>query len=165
MSILYNLPFVTYELQTDEKIIMSDLSRRVALFKEARNDERFYVEYEVKDSETAEAIADRFYDDVDYDVLIYAMNDIVNPLEEWPMSYNAVVEYSQAKYADINDIHHYESITTGEIVDVNWPGYDRQPVTNIEYEVSVNDSKRDIKLLTPDYANIAYKQLKALLRG
>lgn len=164
MSLMYLLPMVEYQT-SNTKVVMSDLSRRVGLFEQLKSNPRFYVEYTVQDGETAESIADRYYDNVDYDFLIYLMNEMYNPLEDWPMSYSDLLSYARSKYDDVNTVHHYLSIASGEIVDSQWPTYDLLPVTNIEHELKVNDERSEIILLTPEHATNAYRQMKALLKG
>jgi hypothetical protein len=130
-----------------------------------KSDSRFIVNYEIQDSETAEDIADKLYDNVDYDVLIYAINDMINPTTDWPYSYESLLDYCRRKYEDINEVIQYRSIETDKIVSEIWPIYDRYPLTAFEYEVKINDEKRKIKLLTPEAATSVYRQCKSLLKG
>ena len=48
-------------------------------------------------------------------------------------------------------VHHYENVVSGFIVDNDITNADIVAITNYDYEVRKNDEKRLIKLLAPDY--------------
>ncbi len=72
------------------------------------------------------------------------------------MSINTLQKYVSDKYANPNDIHHYETpqssgnTTTNirvEVADVPTA----TAVTNYEYEQNLNDARKQIKILQPGY--------------
>lgn len=154
--------FSRFPLVRHDNNLQVNLTRRVAIDPKFKNNPAVYFEYDVKDSDTPENIADRFYDDVDYSWVVLQFNDIVNVFEEWPKSQYELDQYILGKYDNPYGIHHYVSLSTNEYVSPEvHPSYDRIPVTNYEYEVELNDAKRKIKLVLPELANevvIAHKE-------
>lgn len=160
MAYFSNFPLVNYNND-----LQVNLTRRVDVMGFYKGDVRYYLDYSVRDGETPEMIADRFYDDAELHWLILQMNNIVNPFIDWPMSQNALESYIMEKYENPNGIHHYISISSGSIVDPNLnPTYDTLPITNYEYETQENDSKRNIKLLLPEYVGLVVSRHKELMR-
>jgi hypothetical protein len=136
-----------------------DITKRAGIPDSFKNDSRYYIDYFVAEGDTPEIIADKIYDDARYAWVILEMNSIVNFFESWPMEQYALDEYVKATYSNPYGIHHYVSGATGAVIDptVN-PSWDNIPVTNYEHETKVNEAKRSIKLLMPDYvATVAYR--------
>lgn len=121
-----------------------------------------FFEYTIEDGETPEMLAHRLYRDPEYASFILMLNTIVDPYEEWPMTSDQLSTVVSDKYNDVNGIHHYES-TAGNIVSENYPTYDRVPVTNLQYEIDVNDAKRQILLIVPDLMPEVEEQHRKLL--
>jgi hypothetical protein len=159
MSYFNRFPLVDYD-----GVLQVNLTIRTSIVESMKSDPANYIDYTIQDGETPEQIADRLYDDVELSWIILNMNDIVNMFEEWPMSYSGLESYINEKYIDPTDIHHYESISTGYIVNVSWPSYDRIPITNEEYEISINDEKRYIKLLLPELVGTVIDRHNQLMR-
>lgn len=129
---------------------MMDITRRSGFLQSVKNNEAFYIEHYIQEGETPIILADRIYDDVDLYWVIMLFNDIYDVNEDWPLDQVSLNRYINRVYDDPYAIHHYESIATGNIVDSSWPDYDRYPVTNTEYETTMNDDKRRIKVPTPE---------------
>lgn len=144
-----NMPFVEYN-HNGKVILTPNITMRTGITESMKENEQIYIDYVIRDGETPEMIADRIYDSPEYAFVILMTNDIHNVFEDWPVSYPEVVANAKDKYADINDVHHYQSLS-GNVVGNNHPAYDRITVTNLEYEVSINDEKRRVKILHPDY--------------
>lgn len=155
-------PFVT-RTYNGTSINGMNITRRTGILDSIKNDSKYYMTYHIQDGETPEILSERLYDTVEYSWTILMMNDIFDVFEEWPMSYNDLMDYIDAKYTNINEVHHYESVSTGLIVDSDHLSYDIIPVTNLEYEVDRNDKLRDIKLLTPDYISTLINQHNELV--
>jgi hypothetical protein len=73
----------------------------------AENTAAFY-KYEVKDGETPETIAYKFYDSAERHWIILVFNGIIDPQYDWPMSYRNLNDYidkkySEAEYADTSN--------------------------------------------------------------
>lgn len=129
------------------------------------SDRRNHIETDVMDGESPELLADRMYDDADMAWVILMYNKMINVFEDWPMSSVSLKNYVTSKYDDPNAIHHYISASTGLTVDSSHPDYDRIPVTNLEHENNVNESKRNIKIPLPEVADRIKRQHNELIDG
>lgn len=142
-----------------------NITARVKMIGSYKDNERAFYTHIIQDGETPEIIADKFYDDVELAWVVMMFNDIFNVYTQWPVDQYTLNEYIDEKYEDPNDIHHYVSISTGNIVDSTHVLYDRLPVTNREYENDENDSKREIRLVLPELvANVISQQKELMAR-
>lgn len=151
MSYFKKFPLTEYKINHNDYLVVN-------VTKEVRSsyvfdDPQYYIKYDIQDSDTPIIIADKLYGDPELAWTILLFNKIVDPFEDWPLDYDSLLRYAQEKYSDIYGIHHYKSIDTGLVVDEDYPSYNRIPVTNIEYENDINESKRKIKLITSDFIN------------
>ena len=86
-----------------------DILRRVKFSGQLKNNDAFFDKYDVKDGETPEILADKFYGDSNFHWIILMSNDIIDPRFDWPMSFNMLNEYCKGKYgeSEVYHIHHY----------------------------------------------------------
>lgn len=130
---------------------------RVKFTDELKTKYALYDEYDILDGETPEIIADRFYNNPQYHWIILLYNDILDPRFEWPLSVNNLLEYVRGKYGadQVDGIHHYEN-AEGFWVNSNAVG--AIAVTNLLYEDRVNEEKRRIKILKPQYIETVIRE-------
>ena len=119
-----------------------------------------FEQYFVRDGDRADTIAHKIYDDSTLHWLIMYANYMTNPYYDWPMTYFDLQKYIVKKYDNPNGVHHYEDANKYE-VDSNAPG--ATPVTNSVYEEFLNDSKRTIDIIKPEYIQQIVKEFKQLL--
>ena len=114
--------------------------------------------YDVKENETPEIIADRHHGNVYYHWIVMLLNDISDINHDWVKSTRQMQKFLTDKYteAQLTETHHYEiSQTSGdtttkiEVENSTYPS--ASIVTNYEYEVALNESKREIDLLRNDF--------------
>ena len=133
-----------------------------------------YFPYVIPEAERPDVTAFKVYGDVKYTWLIFLINDIHDPIFEWPLNIRELGSYIKNKYGTLaaakNTIHHYEQIvrtrteatgTTEAItearIEVDETTYDtldesvRDIVYYYEWEVDRNEAKRDIKLIDSRY--------------
>lgn len=74
------------------------------------------------------------------------INEKYDYLEDFPLAYNVLFDIAVEKYGQngIYDIHHYED-ENGYVVSSNTPL--ARIVTNLQYEESLNETKRTIKII------------------
>lgn len=65
------------------------------------NNSLVYYPYYVNEGETPETIAARYYSDVTKHWVVMMANKIVNPLYDWPLSYETWIAYMNNKYGGI----------------------------------------------------------------
>ena len=139
-----------------------------------KNDIINYFPYSIPESERPDITAFKIYGDVKYTWLIFLINDIHDPLFDWPLNSREFGNYVKNKYGSLsaakNTTHHYEKIVrtrteaTGTSepipeatleVDVTTYNDPDAAIRNIVYcynwEVDRNEDKRNIKLIDRRY--------------
>ena len=223
-------PKTLYSLDDRDTVqAVTNITLRVVLSDEIKNNLSAYDEYDIREGETPEILADIMYDNPQLHWVILHMNDIIDPRYEWPLSQQTLYNYVADKYVDVNGIHHYESSNglqvngnviincnnefgnlyvgnvilnntntgTGVIVSktsnsnvtvlVSTGGFKTgdqitlfsnanvaanitattaivgTPVTNLVYEEGINDTKRRIKILKPQYLDAVISEFNSKL--
>ena len=133
-----------------------------------------YLPYSIPESERPDITSFKIYGDVKFTWLIFLINDIHDPIYDWPLATRDLVNFIKDKYGTINDakntVHHYEQIvrtrveatgTTDAIpvakIEVDVTTYDaldaedRDIVYCYNWELDRNEAKRDIKLIDAMY--------------
>ena len=138
------------------------------------NDIVQYFPYSIPEAERPDITAFTVYGDVKFTWLIFLINDIHDPIYDWPLATRDLVNFIKDKYGTINDakntVHHYEQIvrtrveatgTTDAIpvakIEVDLTTYnalasaDKDIVYCYNWELDRNEAKRDIKLIDALY--------------
>jgi hypothetical protein len=139
-----------------------------------KNDIVNYFPYSIPESERPDITAFKIYGDVKYTWLIFLINEIHDPLFDWPFNSREFGNYVKNKYGSLatakNTIHHYEEIVRTRIeatgtteaipearIEVDITTYNaldasvRNIVYYYDWEVDRNEAKRDIKLIDRRY--------------
>ena len=142
--------------------VVRDITRNVRFRKEILENYTLYDEYDIKDGETPEIIAEKIYGNPEYHWIIMLVNQRYDYITDFPLEYPALIANSEQKYGSGNlyDTHHYEN-ADGFIVDSEQEG--AVSVSNIEYEERINEAKRRIKIISPDVVTQILKQYKELM--
>ena len=129
-----------------------------------------YFPYSIKENQRPDHVSVEVYGDVKYTWLIFLINDITDPIYDWPLGTREFGSYVKGKYGTLtiakSTIHHYEQIlrtrveatgTTDAIpearIEIDLTTYNTlaDAARNIKYcygwEVDRNEAKRDIKLI------------------
>ena len=151
----------------------------------------FFTKYQIKGDDRPDNVAWEIYQESGLDWLVLTCNNIINVQSEWPMSQENFERFLLDKYENhetLNNTHHYETIevkdTLGSIIlkEGNWVDsnfsltyYDNilekqitadptnKPITNYDYEIKIEDEKRNIFLLKPQYLNIIYDDMDEIM--
>tara|TARA_Y100000114_G_scaffold156653_1_gene184622 strand:- start:909 stop:1511 length:603 start_codon:yes stop_codon:yes gene_type:complete len=171
-----SFPRVTYDIKKNGKLEnVTNIMLRYKLNAVVKSYASPYYDYVVEDGERADTIAFGEYEDYTLDWLIYLTNDIIDPMFDWPMSQNTLQKYIVKKYGSIPTaqatVHEYRKILNeqsvlfdGTIVPkrtlvVDETTYntlseiDRESISKYTYENELNDSKRQIKLISRDFVS------------
>jgi hypothetical protein len=116
-----NFPYTYYSLDNARTSqVVTDITNRAVISDEVKTNLSLYDEYDVKDGETPELVADRFYNNPELHWIILQYNDIIDPRFDWPLDTNNLTRYTTGKYSNPNGIHHYEdtnlAITNGNVI-------------------------------------------------
>ena len=75
-----------------------DILRRVAFSSQGMTGSQYFVQYNIKDYETPETVADSLYGSSEYHWIVLSFNNIINPLFEWPLSTRKFEKKLESKY-------------------------------------------------------------------
>ncbi len=98
------------------------------------------------------------------------VNNITDRYHGWPMNGAQFLQYVNDKYSDPNAVHHYEiEQTSGDTtikIDIGTDNSNYSSataITNFEYEQKLQDEKRQIRLLDPQYATQFVEEFENLM--
>ena len=131
----------------EQYVQLKDITVNVRFMSEFLSNITVYDLYDIKDGETPEILAERFYGTPIYHWAIMLANDRYDYINDFPIASNVFEEYVRSKYGEshLDDVHHYET-ETGLVVDSDWVG--RLEVSNYIYEEKENEKKRVIKVIS-----------------
>ena len=106
-----SFPYTLYSLDNVTTVqVVTNITNRVTLSDGVKTNLSLYDEYEIKDGETPELVADEFYGNPELHWLLLHYNDILDPRFDWPLDTNNLNRYIAGKYNDVNAVHHYEDV-------------------------------------------------------
>lgn len=96
-----------------------------------------YYDYQIKEGETPEIIAEKFYGNAEAHWLILLTNKIMDPQYDWVLHYDAFSKYIINKYGSIDTskitIHHYELVQKIQDVETDTLTYRPYEVSSDKY--------------------------------
>ena len=102
------------------------------------NDIVQYFPYSIPEAERPDITAFTVYGDVKFTWLIFLINDIHDPIYDWPLATRDLVHFIKDKYGTINDakntVHHYEQIVRTRVEATGTT--DAIPVAKIEVDLT-----------------------------
>ena len=171
MSYFNNFPTIMYDPTGDGSAkLVTNIMKRVRMRANMKKEVVMLDQYDVKENETPEIVADKHHGSTYYHWVVMLLNDISDVNHDWVKSTRQLQKYLLSKYTEIQltETHHYEiSQTSGdtttkiEVENATYPS--ASIVTNYEYEVALNDSKRQIKLLRNDYLGFFTEEFANLI--
>lgn len=203
------LPKVISSDESGKLLVLTNIVTRAKILEKLQDNPMLFYTYSIQDGDTPEIISHKYYKDpFKYWMILYS-NQILDPVWQWPMDYNSLVEYCLSKYEDAANqagqptyeyitgtIHHFEKIettidnisgqkttktyivteevydslstptsSTYTLNDGNTVTYelDKKPVYILEYEETLNESRREIKILNETYVFRMEEQFKELM--
>ena len=175
-------------------ITVKNLFKRVFLREDIFQNLTFFKKYNVVGDDRPDNVANQVYEDSTLDWLILLANNIVNIPNEWPLPQADFDRYLLEKYDNdynkiYNGVHHYETVEVKDsnnvtIVpkglevssDYNVIYYDfyiggitetsniTRPVTNFQYEENLENKKREIFILKPEYISIVLDDIEDITK-
>lgn len=167
-------PTVRYDLKKNGKYeILTNITQRFVINEILKSKKSLYFAFTIPENMRADAVAYEIYGDASLDWLIYLVNDIYDPEYDWPLDSFSLNRFIKNKYGSISTAqattHHYEKIhreasvlfdetiipektykideTTYNTLGPN----ERRLVTAYDYEIELNDNKRNINLIDEGY--------------
>ena len=171
-----NFPLMAYDIKGNNGYkLVPDILRRVKLRANIRNGMFMFDNYDVKEGETPETVAFKWFGDTEYHWVILMTKNITDRYYEWPLTQPQFQAHLEDKYGvgNIDSVHHYEiSQTSGpttsrdssHLVEVNSDASGATAITNREYEQREQDRIRQIRLLDKKYLGAFVSEFERLIR-
>ena len=183
-SYFRQLPDLDYpSLKNDRKSaydyqVVKNIFKRAVLRNDIFDEVVAFTKYSVVGDERPDQVAFDFYGDSGLDWVVLTTNNIIHVRDEWPMGNQDFLTYLNGKYTDqeLSNIHHYETDllrdSQGKLIQpkgLNVPGdysisfldngvlRTESKITSFtfsEHETNLNDDKRNINILKPEYLTI-----------
>ena len=192
MTYFRELPNLNYQStsadrsSSEDYVVVKNIFRRAKLRDDLKYIFTSLVDYYIRDGIRPDQVADAIYGDPELDWVVLTSANIINVRDEWPLDSYEIYNYSLNKYGnDLNQIRHYETtevkdssgrliLPKGKVVDSGFTIPDPSSstatlnpvggVTNYEYESKLNDEKRSIYILTPNYLQVFLNDMKDIMR-
>ena len=179
------------DAKISDYITVKNIFKKNELSKDIVDEATVFTEYQIRGDDRPDNVAFEIYRDSTLDWLILLCNNILNIQNEWPLLQNDLDRFLLDKYEtyeELNAVHHYE---TKEIKDSNgvimvpqglqvasdysityWDttvrGYVAEtdipePVTNYQYEMDIENRKRNIRILKSLYLTVVRDDMKQLM--
>lgn len=178
--------------QISDYIKVKNLFKKGKLRPDIFQNVSFFSKYQIVGDDRPDNVAAEVYEDSTLDWVVLLSNNIINIQEEWPKTQIVFDEYLLEKYGDYETlyggIHHYETVQlknnsgvtivpaglkVPEDYTVTYYDGDRErlvtanqltvPVTNYEYEEAIENEKRNIYLLKPDYLHLVFDDMENIM--
>ena len=155
--------------------VVKNIFKRAVLRNDVFDEVTAFTKYSVVGDERPDQVAYDFYGDSGLDWVVLTTNNIIHVRDEWPMGNQDFLTYLNGKYTDqeLSNIHHYETDilrdSQGKLIQpkgLNVPGdysitfldngvlRTESKITSftfLEHETNLNDEKRNIDILRPEY--------------
>jgi len=187
MSSLFDyVPTIKYNSITSVNIL-----EEATVISQYTNDYRTFYNYLLKDGERADIVAYNEYGDPTLDWIIFMVNGVTDPYKDWLLDYNHFILYLENKYnrtsysltstTDPTAIkyYYYQGLASDDSATIASYNYTMSYNTYVslgspagwvaktiyDYEFDINESKRNIKLLKPQYISDFKQQVKNIFNG
>ena len=191
MGYFRELPNLRYPSFLPEKtssldyVEVKNIFRRAKLRDDLQNNFTVFDKYEVPMDARPDTVAEDLYGSAQFDWVVLTVAGILNVRNEWPLSDKDIYDYSFDKYGEsLNSVKFFETkevkdtsgrliLPKGKVVDSNFtipkpgePTATLNPVTgisNYEYEVRLNEEKRNIFVLREEYLQEFLSDMRDLM--
>ena len=192
MTYFRELPNLNYQSTSSDRsssedyVVVKNIFRRAKLRDDLKYIFTSLVDYYIRDGIRPDQVADDVYGDPELDWVVLTSANVINVRDEWPLDSYEIYNYSLNKYGkDLNQIRHYETtevkdssdrliLPKGKVVDSGFtipdpssPTATLNPVagvTNYEYETKLNDEKRSIYIISPEYLQVFLNDMRDIMR-
>ena len=167
--------------------VVKNIFKRAIIRDDIFNEATAFTKYSVVGDERPDQVAAGFYNDSTLDWVVLTTNNIVHVRDEWPMGNQDFLTYLNEKYTaeELSNIHHYETKlirdSRGKLIQPvgltvpadhsisfldNGVLREESSLTSftfLEHETDVNDNKRNINILRPEYLNFFLESFEEIM--
>jgi len=144
---------------------VTNIIARFGFEKKLKENSSAFYKYTIKDSDTPEIIAGKFYDHVERHWIVLLFNDIIDPQYDWPLQSDTLIDYINTKYSTVEYANTANTLVTG----LSWA----QNISHVQayYKIITRtsaDGTDIVEKITVDantYANIAATSISYTLNN
>ena len=168
MAKFFNYYPKTYYTSNNNSSSLDTVTNIIARFgfeDELKENSSAFYKYSIKDSDTPEIIADKFYGNVERHWIVLLFNNIIDPQYDWPLQSKTLIEYIDKKYSASGYANTANTLVTG----LSWA----QNISHVQayYKIITRtsaDGTDIVEKITVDantYANIAATSISYTLNN
>ena len=144
---------------------VTNIIARFAFENSLKENSSAFYKYTIKDSDTPEIIAHKFYDHSERHWIVLLFNDIIDPQYDWPLQSDTLIDYINTKYSTVEYANTANTLVTG----LSWA----QNISHVQayYKIITRtsaDGTDIVEKITVDantYANIAATSISYTLNN
>ena len=178
----------TTDRNISEYITVKNFFKRAKLREDILENLAYFTKYNITGDDRPDNIANEVYGDSKLDWLVLLSNNIMNVQTEWPMTQKTFDNFLLTKYGTndkVGQVHHYETIKINDnkgnqIIpaglevpeDYTVEYFDgatlrvvgsTKAITNYEYEVDLENKKRQIYVLKKEFVSLVLNDLEEIM--
>ena len=178
----------TTDRNISEYITVKNFFKRAKLREDILENIAYFTKYNITGDDRPDNIANEIYGDSKLDWLVLLSNNIMNVQTEWPMTQKTFDNFLLTKYGTndkVGQVHHYETIKVNDnrgnqIIpaglevpeDYTVEYFDgatlrvvgsTKAITNYEYEVELENKKRQIYVLKKEFVSLVLNDLEEIM--
>ena len=166
---------------------VKNIFKRAVLREDVINSYFQFNQYLIEGDDRPDNVASKVYGDANLDWVVLTTNNVINVRDEWPMSQNDLQNYLTNKYttAELSYVHHYETlkivdssqkliqpkgitVEEGHSITFIDRGVSKteskiEAITYLQYEINLNDKKREINVLQPRYVELYLRDMSDIM--
>lgn len=145
-------PQTYYNLEDSKNSVdvVTNIMSKFSFEPEFKNNSVIYYEYVVTDGETPEMLAHKIYGSSEKHWIILSLNDIVNPLTDWPTEQRSLIKLIDKKYESFAN-------TANGFTGLQWAEQNIQSYFKTEKQTDLSSNESTSKTIVIDsntYANV-----------
>jgi len=171
---------------TGRKTEVTNILRRFKVKDKLKDNVGIFYEYSIQEGDRPDVIADKFYGNANYAWIVLHYNDIIDPFFDWPLFGENFRRFIISKYGSVATaqatVKNYYQILSAEFIRndgtrvprrevvVDQTTYnslsptDRRTETAYDYEVELNEDRKQIQLLEPRFVSQAIDEVETILQ-
>jgi len=147
MKYFNSLPKILTSDSKGNSLALTNILSRVSFIPESLQETTLYYDYNIKDSDTPESVAYKYYGNSEHFWIVLLSNQMLDPQWDWPLATNDFDNYIREKYGSFSNatstVHHYEKTITTTISGSNQePKFEYLQIDESRYNRPVPPPKR-----------------------
>lgn len=180
MNYFENFPLVWHQLvdaDSNDSVLLQNLTRRVMVLPKIKDLEGILLPYSIKEGETPRLFAERVYGSFELFWIPCLINGIMDINKDWPKPERRIIDELTAEFGldGMWDTAYYVNefgketdpralryaYDLGNMSDADIiANYGLTAVSHHDHAIAVNEAKRAISVLDPDYVSVFVSQLQ-----